>query len=157
MFVYWNNSGLNPYWNSHLKQNWNIHEYSKFIHVPGISGKQGCYITTSWRKVCRLFGRKSIFKNCLMFSYIKLYVLPMTFLHAVLFSFFLLVLGIGCSYDCGTPWTLCLNFLKATNQSFLVKKVDTLTWMMFEYSKNHWLEIIRVRILIRSNMVNSWK
>ena len=41
MFVYWINSSLNPYWNSHLEQNWNIHEYSKLIHVPGISGKQG--------------------------------------------------------------------------------------------------------------------
>ena len=32
---YWNNSSLNPYWNSNLEHNF------KFIHVPGISGKQG--------------------------------------------------------------------------------------------------------------------
>ena len=42
MFVYWNNSSLNPYWSSNLRQNWNIQEYSSFnIHVPRISGKQG--------------------------------------------------------------------------------------------------------------------
>ena len=31
MFVYWNNSSLNPYWNSHLEQNWTIHEYSSLF------------------------------------------------------------------------------------------------------------------------------
>ena len=30
MFVYWNNSILNPYLKSNLEQNWNIHGYSSY-------------------------------------------------------------------------------------------------------------------------------
>ena len=31
MFVNWNNSSSNPYWNYNLEQNWNIHEYSSLF------------------------------------------------------------------------------------------------------------------------------
>ena len=49
-----NNSSLNPYWNSNLERNWNIHQYLSFIHVPGISGKQGIDRSVCPRVVCAI-------------------------------------------------------------------------------------------------------
>ena len=31
MFVNWNNSSSNPYWNYNLERNWNVHEYSSLL------------------------------------------------------------------------------------------------------------------------------
>ena len=46
MFVYWNNSSSNPYWNSNLERNWNIHEYSSlFMFLEFQESREICKCT----------------------------------------------------------------------------------------------------------------